>query len=172
VNDGVDPSNSQSRDITITAQNDPPVLSAIEASPVSFTEGGTPVNLTSVITVTDVDDDNMESATVQITSGYQSTEDILSFTAVSGISGVWTSATGILSLSGTSSKTNYTTALRSVTYQNTSEDPSTSARTVTFSVNDGDANSNIRTRIINITAINDAPVLSDIETTPLGYSEG
>jgi len=172
VNDGEDPSNTQTRNISITAENDPPVLSAIEASPVSFTEGGTPVNLTSVITVTDVDDDNMESATLQITSGYQSTEDVLSFTAVGGISGVWNSVTGILSLSGTSSKTNYTTALRSVTYQNTSEDPSTSTRTATFTVNDGDANSNIRTRIINITATNDAPVLSDIETTPLGYSEG
>jgi hypothetical protein len=172
VHDGDNYSDSVQRDITVTGVNDAPVLSPIETLAISFTEGGTPVNLTSVIAVTDVDDDNMESATIQITSGYQSTEDILSFTPVGGITGVWYPGIGTLSLSGTSSKSNYNTALRSVTYQNTSEDPTTSTRTVTFRVNDGDANSNIRTRNINITAINDPPVLSDIETTPLGYSEG
>jgi hypothetical protein len=171
VYDGADSSNMQSRDIIITAENDLPVLSIIVGTPVNYTEG-IPANIASTIVVTDVDDDNMESATIEITGNYISTEDSLSFTSVGGISGTWYPGSGILLLSGTSTKTNYTTALRSITYQNTSEDPSTVTRTVTFMVNDGDDPSNTISRNINITAVNDAPVLSGIEPLALEYSEG
>ncbi len=172
VHDGDNYSDSVQRNITVTRINDAPVLSAIEGTAVTYTENAAPVILSSLITVTDVDDDNMESATIQITGNYASTQDVLGFTSVGGILGTWYPATGTLSLTGTSSKANYNTALRSVTYQNTSENPSTAARTVTFMVNDGDINSNPRTRNINVTAVNDAPVLSGIETIPLSYTEG
>jgi hypothetical protein len=52
--------------------------------------------------------------------------------------------------------------MRNITYQNVSEDPNESARTVRFVLTDGDEGiSNAATKTINVSAVNDAPVLSD-----------
>jgi PKD repeat protein len=172
VHDGINYSDTLSRDITVTRVNDAPVLLATEPAAVGYTENAAPVTVTSVIDITDVDDTNMESAVIQITGNYQSAEDVLSFTSGGGISGGWDSGSGILALSGSATIASYVTALRSVKYQNTSENPVTLQRTVSFTVNDSDDDSNTRTRNITITAVNDDPVLSGIEATPLGYTEG
>ncbi len=172
INDGTALSNTQTRDIAISAENDPPVLAGIESTPVTYTEGGSPVMLTTAITVTDADDENIESASVQLTTNYKNTEDQLNFTSTPNITGTWTASTGILSLTGTDTKANYRTALRSITYVNTNlAKPSTLPRTVTFTVNDGDINSNTVTRTITVVGVNDVPVLSGLETTPLAYTE-
>ena len=49
-----------------------------------------------------------------------------------------------------------------MTYANTSETPSPGTRTVAFQVNDGSANSAAVTRNVNVTAVNDAPVLGAV----------
>ena len=41
------------------------------------------------LTVTDADDANLESATVQITGNYQNGQDVLAFTNQLGITGNW-----------------------------------------------------------------------------------
>jgi hypothetical protein len=172
IYDGALNSNTPTRDITVNPENDPPVLSGIESAPVTYTEANPPVILTSSIVVTDIDDDNIDSASVQMTTNYLSTEDRLNFTSTPNITGFWNSSTGKLRLTGTDTKANYQSALRSITYVNTNLDmPSTLLRTVTFTVNDGDANSNTLSRNITVTGVNDAPVLSGIETTPLPYTE-
>ena len=173
VNDGDVNSNTQTRTIDVVAVNDAPVLASAETSALSFTEGGSATAITSALTVADSDDTNIESATVQITSNLDSSEDVLAFTTQNGITGSFTSSTGLLSLSGSATLANYQTALRSVTYQNTDTDnPSTSQRTVTFTVNDGDVNSNTQTRTIDVTRVNDAPVLASAETSALSFTEG
>ena len=103
----------------------------------------------------DVDDANIESATVRITGNYQNGQDILDFADLGPITGSWNAATGTMTLSGSDTLANYQAALRTVTYRNTSEDPSTLVRTVSFTVNDGDVNSNTVTRDINLTPTND-----------------
>src|SRR5690606_6794041 len=60
--------------------------------------------------------------------------------------------------------------LRSVTYQNTSDNPSGDARTITFQVNDGaaqHADSNVVAVSVNVTPVNDAPVIVGSETVDL-----
>jgi hypothetical protein len=94
---------------------------------------------------------------VQITTGYNSTQDALSFAPAFGISSSFNSGTGTLTLSGTSSVANYQAALRSVKYTNTSEDPTTASRTVVFQVTDGTDPSNTISSTIHVTAVNDAP---------------
>ena len=93
------------------------------------------------VTVTDVDDNQMESAEIGISNNYVIGEDILGFTDQNGITGSFDASSGIMSLSGTASISNYQSALRSVTYENTSEEPTTTIRTIGFSVNDGADNS-------------------------------
>ena len=90
----------------------------------------------------------------------------------SGITGTFTPATGLMSLSGAASLANYQTALQAVTYQNTSDNPTTATRTLTVTINDGATDSNSLTRPISINALNDAPVLAGIEEETLAYTEG
>ena len=172
VNDGDVNSNTSTRQINIIATNNAPVLRAIEVAALSYTEGDTATAVTSTITVSDVDDTNIESATVQITGNYQNGKDVLSFTNQNEITGTWTAATGTMALSGSATLANYQTALRDVKYSNTSQNPSTLERTVSFTVNDGDENSNTLTKQINITAVNNAPVLASTEVAILIYTEG
>ena len=143
ANDGTDPSNVGTTTVTMVADNDPPVEAAIEAGALAYTENDGAVAITSSITVSDVDDTNIESAVIQITGNY---------TVGPGRAGLHQhgqhhgqlgfAARARLTLTGSDTLANYQAALRSVTYQNTSDNPSTATRTVSFTVNDGDANSN------------------------------
>ena len=58
-------------------------------------------------------------------------------------------------------------ALRAITYANTSDNPNTTPRTITVVTNDGLLNSNVATTTINVTAVNDAPVL-DLDGSAAG----
>ena len=172
ANDGDDNSNQLSRTISLTAINDPPQLSGIEALPASYTEGGLPVIITGNVAVADDDDTNIENAIVSITSNFAIGEDVLNFSAQPGITGSYNSTNGELTLSGSATLADYQTAIRSITYENTSDNPSTLTRTVSIVVNDGDTNSIPVARNINFTPINDPPLLSNIENFPVSYSEG
>ena len=152
INDGDLNSNILSRDIDFTVVNDAPVLSAIEAAPASYTENDAPLAITGSTTVSDVDDTNIESAVVSISSNF-SADDVLGFTDQNGISGNYNAANGILSLTGSASLADYQTALQSITYENTGDDPTDLTRTVTIQVNDGDDNSNLVSRDINLSLI-------------------
>ncbi|HVR38155.1 MAG TPA: hypothetical protein VMU84_03610, partial [Thermoanaerobaculia bacterium] len=156
VNDGTDPSNAQTTTITVNATNDAPVLSVTGA--VTHNEGGGATNVATAATITDVDDTNIESATIQITGNFASGQDVLSFVNTVNISGSFVSDT--LTLTGSDTKANYQAALLSVQYTNTSDTPSTLQRTLTWKVNDGSTDSNTQTTTINVVATNDAPVLT------------
>ena len=147
------------------------MLAGIETTTLAYIENDAAKDVTDLITITDVDDVNIESAIVAIVANYQSGQDVLAFTGTAFITGSWDAGTGVLSLSGSTTVANYRAALRNVTYQNTSENPSALTRTVSFTVNDGDLSSNIATRNISVSAVNDAPVLSSIELTALPYTE-
>src|SRR5206468_2189675 len=61
-------SNTQTRNVSITAVNDAPVLAGIEGSALSYTENGAATAITSSLTVSDVDSTNLSGATVSITA--------------------------------------------------------------------------------------------------------
>jgi hypothetical protein len=150
----------QNFSITVHNVNDPPVLSNIGSSTLTFTEGDLPLVLTSAILVVDVDDSLIESASISITNNYMNGEDLLAFSNTAKITGSWNSSTGVLTLSGSDTKANYQAALQSVKYNNTSEDPSSLTRTFTFSVNDGEFNSNTVTKNVSVIPVNDLPVIT------------
>jgi hypothetical protein len=161
VNDGILNSNIVGTSVAVIAVNDAPVLTA--GGTLNYTENDPASAIDTTLTVTDVDSTNITGATVQITGNYVNGEDVLSFTPAFGITGSFVAGTGTLTLSGTTTLANYQTALRSVQYANTSDNPSTAARTVTWQVNDGGAVNNLSntpTSTINVTAVNDAPVVT------------
>jgi hypothetical protein len=144
------------------SQNEAPVLSGIESSNLSYTENQIPINITDSIIITDLDDINIESATVKITDNYQNGEDILSFVNTLTITGFWSAGDSSLTLAGPASIDEYITALKNVAYQNTSDNPSAFARKIIFTVFDGDDYSNKVSRNITVNAVNDAPLVDDI----------
>lgn len=142
VNDGDLNSNNVSRDITINYNNVPPVLSGIENSNLLILFDNEFTLLTSNISVNDIDNSLLSSATVKISEGYRPGEDILAFAESDNISSVWDQNTGTLTLSGQSTIFNYQKALRNIRYNNHNKNPSTVPRVVSFVVNDGNLSSN------------------------------
>ncbi len=172
VNDGLVSSTVVTRGIQVNTPNSPPVLSGIEGAALNFIDGQGQTAVTSTIIVSETDDAYLDTAIIQITANYQDGEDRLYFTTSNGISKIWSTANGVLTLSGSASIAQYQQALRSVMYDNISHDPVELTRTLSFTVNDGTDPSNTITRNVTVTKANDAPILDNIETDALAYSPG
>ncbi len=171
INDGLADSNIQSRAVHVSAINDPPVINSVESDALVYVENNEAMAVTSLLQIDDVDDNVLASAEIVFDSGYTNGEDRLSFTDTPAITGLWDPAAGSLTLSGTDSLLNYEAALRAVTYENTSNDPTSLPRVISFKVNDGGSDSTLLTRTVQVTPINDVPVVAAIETAPLSYLE-
>lgn len=135
---------------------------------VNFTEAkdaaSTPIAINSSLTVADTDNATLASATVSITTGYQSGEDVLSFSndgsAMGNITGSFNSTTGVETLQSsgnTATLAQWQAALRAVKYVDNSDTPNTATRTISFIVNDGIVDSTAVTSKINVADTNDSP---------------
>ncbi len=166
---------------TVAPSNQPPVLSGIEQTPLVYQANHPefpPQRVTSTLLVTDPDSNNLTSATVKITSGYQNNtggHDVLSFVNQSGISGLFNAAMGTLTLSGLSSVSNYGVALRSVTFSTSGTNVAPGTRIVTFTAFDDTTPtpqaSNQMSRSVLVTTTNASPVLSGLTPVSL-YVQG
>ena len=138
---------------TITGVNDAPFMVDAIAKK-KYTEGqGATIIIDGSLTVTDVDDVAIETASVTISSGYEPSEDVLGFSNRSGITGSWNAGSGRLTLSGTATKSAYAAALATVTYHNSNDlNPVLGHRTVSWQVNDGSAPSNTAYRLSTLVA--------------------
>ena len=182
VTDGLSASNVVTRNTLVSAVNQAPTLTAIESSPLFYKANDPafpPQPISTTLLVGDPDSNNLTKATVQITSGYQNDangNDVLAFASQLGITGSFTAATGILTLSGLSSVSNYRTALRSVTFSTSGSAVSTANRTLTIIATDDysptPANSLSTTRTVTVSTTNIPPALTGIPSTPLSYARG
>lgn len=139
----------------------PNVSTSVHLSPggIVFTEGDAPQILDGALTLTDGDDTVLHGASVRIASNFSAGEDALVFADQSGITGVWDGTAGVLILSGSAALADYQTALRSVRYANTSNAPATATRTVTFAAADGNGLGAAASLTLDVTAVNDAPLI-------------
>ena len=165
ASDGIDSSNTASTTMDVVAVNDSPALTQPNGAALTYTEDSPTENhqlaIAPALTATDGDDPNLDGATVQFTAGFVAAEDELVFVNQSGISGVYNTGTGVLTLTGSASIADYQTALRSVAYANDSDNPDTTQRTVSYQVTDGHTGqsplSNTVTRNIDVVRTNDNP---------------
>ncbi|MFT3783399.1 MAG: Ig-like domain-containing protein [Nibricoccus sp.] len=183
VNDGTTTSTTVTRSVTVTAVDQTPLISTSGGS-AAFTEGNnvtsTPVVIDSGITVSDLDNATLASATVTITGNFQSSEDKLNFTNASAVlygNIVASSAPGsavltLTSSGGTATVAQWQAALRAVTYTNLSETPTGGSRIITFVVNDGIKSSSATTRQVTVTAVNDVPTDLTLSATAIHQSGG
>jgi hypothetical protein len=132
--------------LVVLPANNPPTITA--EAPTGFFLMG-PIVVNSTIAINDPDG-QISSATVSISSGFQSGEDQLTFVPQAGIAGTYNTDTGVLALSGVAGVSDYQDVLRSVRYNNTSSSPNTGSRTISFQVNDGMTSSTFVTATITI----------------------
>ncbi|HEX8121943.1 MAG TPA: Ig-like domain-containing protein [Solirubrobacteraceae bacterium] len=156
-------STSVRRDVFITPVNDAPVVTT-SAGVTDYTGSATAVD--TGLTAIDVDDDDLESAVVRITSGLQDGDE-LAVAAPAGVADAYDSTTGVLTLSGTASVADYQTALRSIAFGHTGGDPS-GARTVEYTINDGELDSGTASKDVEV---NDPPVLATTSVDAVAYTE-
>ncbi len=157
-------SNIATATVSVTAVNDAPVISGAGNS-VSYTEQAAAVIIDSVLTVTDPDNTNLNTATVTISNGFQTGDVLAAVVTGTSITAIYSAATHVLTLSGNDTLAHYQQVLDSVSFINSSNDNPTNfgantSRTISWVANDGAINSNTGTSTINITAVNDAAILS------------
>ena len=164
VNSGTSSSNLLSNTVNVgAAASGGPVLAG--GANISFTENGSAMPLASGLTITDSTSTTLKSAQISL-SNYAAGQDMLAFTnngSTMGNIAVTSNTNGVLTLTsagGTATLAQWQAALRAVTYVNTSENPMTAPRTLSITVNDGTSVSDPLTSTINVTAVNDAAVLS------------
>ncbi|TAI93013.1 hypothetical protein DMA11_25285, partial [Marinilabiliaceae bacterium JC017] len=107
ANDGSINSNTLTRNISVSADNDPPVLQSPTTTTLSYAENDGAVAILDDVTVQDMDNTNLSNATVTISANFNDGEDRLNFTSSGSITGSYNSSTGVLSISGNASLANY-----------------------------------------------------------------
>ena len=122
---------SASENVVVVPVNQPPLVQVNDTTNLNYQINASPISIMSNALVSDPDSNNLLSLTIQITSGYQSGNDILSFTNQLGITGSYNSTLGILTLSGSSYAGNYREALRTVTFNTIGSGTTTATRTFT-----------------------------------------
>jgi len=172
ASDGTLSSAAATSTINVTAVNDAPLLGGAGNS-IGYVEQAAPVVLDANLTVADPDNATLAGATVAISSGFVA-GDVLGFASQGGISGSYDPSTHILTLSGTASVAAYQAALRAVTFASSSDDPTAGgahlSRAISFTASDGALAGDPVTTTLNVTAVNDPPVLGGAGNS-VGYTE-
>ena len=86
------------------------------AATASYSENAAPVTLSPAATVSDVDNQTLQSATVSISSGLLTGDVLAATTAGTSITASYNAASGVLTLTGNDTLAHYQQVLDSVTY--------------------------------------------------------
>jgi hypothetical protein len=94
------------------------------------------------LTLADIDDTHLQSATATLTNLLDSPAETLAVdTSGTAIAAGYVAGTGVLSLSGSDTLANYQQVLSTLTYDNTATSPDLTTRTVEVMINDGSLDS-------------------------------
>lgn len=151
---------------TITAVNDPPIVDLNGALPGSgystgYMMSNPPVNITSSdATITDVDNSELVSATLKLTSRPDGPNEILAADTLSTTITAVADANGDLQLTGAAAIDSYVQVLRTATYSNSAASPTMGLRIIEVTVSDGTDTSSVVTSTINLQPMNNAPELA------------
>ena len=156
--------------VTLTSLNDAPQLSlvmdtSILAGVVRFEEGSEGIQIAPNITVLDLDNEDLMSATISLTSPMLSTDTLIAFSNSDDIITNYDRSTGVLNLNGRASLSQYQALIASIVFVST-DSPFLDAaiesltRTVTIQVSDGQLSSDVAIVQVEFMPNNDAPVVN------------
>ncbi|MBN2989611.1 beta strand repeat-containing protein, partial [Pseudomonas lactucae] len=152
--------------LTITPVNDAPVLgnASTNAFGDTYIEGKPGGYVAANLTISDVDNDTLQSAKVTLVN-HLADDVLIADASNTKITVSYDKDTGVLTLSGEATKAEYQEVLRSVHFASESQNPVATDRTLTITVNDGQLDSAPVTSVVNVVPVNDAPVVSFDSTT-------
>ncbi|MEH1942283.1 MAG: DUF4347 domain-containing protein [Nostoc sp.] len=166
--------------INITAVNDSPTISLPGTNP-TYTENDPAIFIDPGATVLDPDSQDLDSGklTVQFSNGgsaddrliiqsnttnkieVNDTSILYDTSLIATFSGGIGTQDLVINFNSKATPAAIQALIRSITYANISENPSTTARTISFVLTDGDGGTSaIVSKTINLTAVNDAPVVT------------
>ncbi|WP_290877161.1 Calx-beta domain-containing protein, partial [Aquabacterium sp.] len=126
----------------------------------TYVENGTAVRISDLdIKVTDADSTQLTGATVKLLNPQAGDVLTLAESLPSGITA--TISGGVVTLTGAASLAAYQTAIHAIAFSNTGDNPLATARLIDVSVTDGTSTSNVATTTIQVTPVNDAPVVGN-----------
>jgi len=155
----------------------PPVLSG--ANSLTYTELDPPTAIDPTISVSDPVKTTLAGATIQITN-FVANQDVLAFVndgATMGNIAILSNSGGLLTLTSAGAAATlaqWQSALAAVTYRNTNANPNLVARNVVFQVDNGavvNSLSNPLTSTISINAVNNPPLLTNVDPLTSNYTE-
>ena len=174
VNDGALDSTVAHASVSVTPVNDAPTVDLNGAAAgidntATFHEAGGAITLAPSAVVGDVDNSNLVSAKITLTSRPDGAAESLSVdtTGTSITAGTYDSSTGVLSLSGSDTVAHYQQALQTVKYGDSASGPNSTARVVNFTVNDGTVDSAVAKTTVTVIPLDAAPVV-DLNGAPAG----
>ena len=160
-------SDTSFRTISVTRVNDPPSIKGIDNFPLQFKRGSNPVKVFPGIRIIDVDNKNLESATIKINNNYFSGEDTLVFENLQGLTMKHDRSNGVVTLTGSKATNIYQQALRDLMYFNSDTiNPELLSREITVTASDGLLQSNMAKRSVQLIGDNYPPVVKNMEETP------
>ncbi|AKJ70742.2 hypothetical protein PATSB16_03040 [Pandoraea thiooxydans] len=155
---------------TVTVLDRPHV--GIDPGAASFVAGdnaaSTPIVVSPGLSLTDASSTTASQASVSITGGFHTGQDVLAFdndgATMGNIAASYDASTGVLRLSsagGTATLAQWQAALASVTYTDTAVTPANTTRSISFTVTDGNGTaSDMQTRSVTVTDTDQTPLLS------------
>ncbi|QDT04437.1 Pentaxin family protein [Rubripirellula lacrimiformis] len=174
--------------ISVTSANDAPVLATTDGT-TSYTEDATSAEIIDGgLTVSDADSVDFASGTINVrnASGGESTDRLTvrhegtgsgqltvsgSNLIIDGITiGSFSGGTGlgddlVITFNANADAADVQSVGRRVAFSSVSQAPSEAARTIEFTITDGDGGtSTVETQLVTVSAVNDAPVLSNTST--------
>ncbi|MCP4425025.1 MAG: tandem-95 repeat protein [Chloroflexi bacterium] len=158
---------SETVELTVSSVNDIPVLdlngsddNGNDFATTFIEDSGGVIIVDTDMSLTDIDNTHLQSATVTLTNFPDDAAESLSVTTSgTNIAAGYNSGNGVLSLTGGDTIDEYRAVLRSLTYNNTSQDPTETARIVVITVNDFFDDSDPVTSIVTVDARNDPPII-------------
>ncbi|WP_405155831.1 S-layer homology domain-containing protein [Paenibacillus sp. FSL K6-0108] len=161
VTDGVNASNTATRTVTVTDTDQTPIVTTNGGSTNYISVNGTastPIAMDNGLTISDLDNTTLSSATVSITSHFDAGKDILAYTndeaTMGNITASYDAFTGVLTLTSsgaTSTLAQWQSALRGITFSSTSATPG--QRIISYAVSDGTKTSAAAAHTVEVTVI-------------------
>ncbi len=139
--------------------NTPSVISGSTGA-LNYTENADPISIFDDLSISDFDDTEIDSAWLTITANYTILEDAITLPPDQGLNVSWEPSLTRVRIFGKASLAVYESVIQGVAYSNSSDDPDLSTRSFSVSIHDGLDESNVLNRSIDISLVNDAPVLS------------
>ncbi|KAA1420959.1 tandem-95 repeat protein [Nocardioides humilatus] len=164
-------SNAATRVVMVASVNDAPVVT-LDSGAVTYTEDGAPAIISPNLTITDLDNANLTQAVITFSASVPG--DHVTFTGAGTLfTSSFNSTTGVATINpiGTRTVAEWQTMLRTFAFYSDLDLLASPSTTATFTVNDGATTSAPQSRVINLTNVNDAPVVANIEGATLSYTE-